>query len=87
MGLKDHPLPSSCLIAPCGRFQCLNEISQYLSSFPDHDIVIVTIANAQDISSYTVASTGQRELFYCLIKFVPGDKRKRKSEKKEAKHE
>lgn len=63
---------------PCGRFQCLYEISQYLSSFPDHDIVIVTIADAQDISSYTVASTGQRELLYCLIKFVPGDKKKEK---------
>ncbi len=53
----------------------------HLSSFPDHDIVVVTISNAQDISSYTVASAGQRELFYCLIKFVPGDKKKKRSEK------
>lgn len=45
----------------------------HLSSFSDHDIVIVTISNAQDISSYTVASTGQCELLYCLIQFVPGD--------------
>lgn len=47
--------------------------SQYLSSFPDHDIVIMTISDAQDVSSYTVAGTGQRELFYCLIEFVSGE--------------
>lgn len=50
-----------------------NNTSQYLSSFPDHDIVVVTISNAQDVSSYTVASAGQRELFYGLIEFVPGE--------------
>lgn len=49
----------------------------YLSSFPDHDIVVMTISDAQDVSSYTVASTGQRELLYCLIKFVSGDRKRR----------
>lgn len=61
------------------------KVSQYLSSFPDHDIVIVTISNAQDVSSYTVASAGQRELFYCWIKFVPGDKKDQTN--KQVKHE
>lgn len=51
------------------------KVPQYLSSFPDHNIVIVTITNAQNISSYTVASAGQRELLYCLIQFVPADKK------------
>ena len=51
----------------------------HLSSFPDHDIVIVTISDAQDVSSYTVASTGQRELFYGFIKFVPVTKRVRET--------
>lgn len=61
------------------------KVPQYLSSFPDHDIVIVTITNAQNISSYTVASTGQRELLYCLIQFVPADKNSQTN--KEVKHE
>lgn len=47
---------------------------QYLPSFPDHDIVIVTISDAQDVSSYTVAGAWQRELFNCLVEFVPGDR-------------
>lgn len=46
----------------------------YLPSFPDHDIVVVTISDAQDVSSYTVAGARQRELFYCLIEFVPGER-------------
>lgn len=55
-----------------------------LSSFPDHDIVIVAISNAQHIGSYTVASTGQRELLYCLFKFVPGEKNSQKWGKNKA---
>lgn len=57
----------------------------YLSSFPDHDVVIVTISDAQDVSSYTVASAGQCELLYRLIKFVPGDIKGHRNE--EAEHE
>lgn len=66
----------------CATFQCRNDFlwwkknPEYLSSFPDHDIVIVTISNPQDVGSYTVASTGQCELFYCFIKFFPGDKKR-----------
>lgn len=57
----------------------------HLSGFPDHDIVIVTISNSQDISGYTVASTWQRELFYCLIKFAPVDRKVQRN--REAMHE
>lgn len=55
----------------------------HLSSFPDHDVVIVTISNAQDVSSYTVASAGQCELLYRLIKFVPGDIKGHRNEEAE----
>lgn len=55
---------------------------QYLPSFPDHDIVVVTISDAQDVSSYTVAGAWQRELFYCLIEFVPGERLYEKTTRK-----
>lgn len=48
-------------------------ISLYLSGFPDHDVVIVTISDSQDISSYTVASAGQRKFLYCFFKFAPSN--------------
>lgn len=49
------------------------KISLYLSGFPDHDVVIVTISDSQDISSYTVASAGQRKFLYCFFKFAPSN--------------
>lgn len=53
----------------------MSDEHRYLPSFPDHDIVVVTISDAQDVSSYTVAGAGQRKLFYCLIEFVSGERR------------
>lgn len=52
-------------------------IIRYLSGFPDHNVVVVTISDAQDVSSYTVASTGQREFLYCFFEFAPGDNENR----------
>lgn len=65
--MKDYKQPSS------HRKTYYSQISSYLSGFPDHDVVIVTIPDAQDVSSYTVASTGQRKFLYCLFKCAPSN--------------
>ena len=45
----------------------------YLSRFPDHDVVVVTIPDPQDVRGYTVASAGQRELLDGLFQLMPAD--------------
>ena len=44
----------------------------HLPVLSDHDVVAVTIANAQHIGSHTVASTGEGELLNGSIQGLPG---------------
>ena len=44
-----------------------------LSSAADHDVVTVTVSDAQNIGGYTVACTGQSELLNGLFQSITVD--------------
>lgn len=49
----------------------LHSARAYLTRFPDHDIVTVTVPYSQNICGYTVACAGEGEFLNGLIQFFP----------------
>lgn len=50
--------------------EILSQGNSYLTILPDHDIVAVSVSNAQYISSYTVASTRESECLNSSIQVI-----------------
>lgn len=51
-------------------------VQLYLAGFFHHDVVTMPVTNAEDIRSYTVASTGQGELLNCSVQVIPEDRQR-----------
>lgn len=54
--------------------QRVQDVSSYLTRFPDHDVVTMPVPYSQNVCGYTVACTGQREFLNGLIQFIPDRK-------------